>query len=561
VVTNEQRTPRLMVIGLDGASFDVMGEWLDAGLLPNLGSIFGEGAHGVLRSTIPPVTPAAWTTFMTGKNPGKHGIFTFEGRKPGHYEQRLTCGGMRRSCTIWDIMNEHGLSVGVVNVPYTYPPDPVKGYMISGMDAPAFDRRVFHPASLYEEVLSQIGRYTLARLPRRGERYDVAELRQQIDKMGGAAKFLLERHPVDVFAVVFTPTDHVSHHFLSSKTASQGAEGIEDLVEWTYRRVDAHVGELLRFAGPETTVIVMSDHGMGTIERGVNLNRGFADGGLLKFHGGSGERESVRGDSCAVARGLLTMLSRTVRRRISSQMLRRLAQSRLPIHKVHWWMSSGGIKWEDTVCYTMATQGLVRLNVRGRDPNGIVEPGPCFEATRRSVADFLLGLRDPKTGRPLIEKVHFREDIYHGPWVDDGPDLIATESDDAPWGILPGLMGAKAPLLVSRPEAERRVVDLPEGWHRPNGIFMARGPGIARRVTGSWHIADIAPTALHLLGLPVPDDMDGAIMEGVLSEEARQRKIARDPGERKSKREAASFYSEDEEQSVRDQLSGLGYLD
>jgi len=548
-----------MIIGLDGATFDIMGDWLAGGLLPNIASVSNSGSQGVLRSTVPPVTPAAWTTFMTGKNPGKHGIFSFERRSTGSYEQHVTCGGMRRSRTVWDIMNDHRLSVGVVHVPYTYPPDHVNGYMISGMDAPAFDRRIFHPASLYGEVTSEVGAYSLARVLRRGDHYDLDSLRAQIDGMGAAAKLLLERHPVDVFAVVFTPTDHVAHQFLTSRTVSSIAGEVNDLVEWTYRRVDARVGELLRFAGPETTVIIMSDHGMAPINRGVNLNRALMESGFLHFQGDEGTQQAGRQRPVSWARRALVPLSSAAQRAIPRHHLRRIARRFGFLRKLHWWVSAGGIAWGETSCYTMAVQGLLRLNVQGRDPKGPVESGEEYETTREAVAQTLLGLRDPESGRPLIEQVYRSEDIYDGPWIEEGPDLVVAEGQDAPWGILRGLMGADAPLIVSREEADQRAVDLPEGWHRPNGIFMARGPEIAQ-TSGTWNIADVAPTMLHLLGLPIPDDMDGVLMEEVLAGHASRRELVREAGQH-GDAGSGGAYTEDDEQAVRDQLSGLGYLD
>ena len=151
---------RVLIIGLDGATFDVLGPMIERGRMPNLAAIIREGASGVLNSTQPPITPAAWTTFMTGKGPGRHGIVDFE-----RYDvrtNRLTFNSTMeiREKTFWDILSEKGFRVGSINLPMTYPPKRVNGFMISGFDAPSMEAEFTYPRDLKDEILRRFPDYT-----------------------------------------------------------------------------------------------------------------------------------------------------------------------------------------------------------------------------------------------------------------------------------------------------------------------------------------------------------------------------------------------------------------
>src|ERR1700745_805664 len=137
--------PKIVIIGLDSATGDLIRPWADQGLLPNLRKISENGVSGELESAIPPLTPPAWTSFMTGKNPGKHGIFHFLEPQPGSYAMRYANAGSRRSPTIWQLLSSAGRNVGTVNVPFTYPPEQIQGFQISGMDTPSEKSPFIHP--------------------------------------------------------------------------------------------------------------------------------------------------------------------------------------------------------------------------------------------------------------------------------------------------------------------------------------------------------------------------------------------------------------------------------
>ena len=150
---------RVLVIGLDGVTFDLLGPWIEAGELPNLRRLMEQGAWGRLQTTMPPISSSSWSSFLTGVNPGKHGIFDFARRVPGTYDQELTNAARRHGRSLWRILSDAGRRVGVVNVPMTFPPEPVNGFLISGMDAPQISNAYSFPAILANDLRERFGGY------------------------------------------------------------------------------------------------------------------------------------------------------------------------------------------------------------------------------------------------------------------------------------------------------------------------------------------------------------------------------------------------------------------
>ena len=131
---------KLLVIGIDGGTFDIILPMIHAGRLPNLGRLLSNGAYGTLLSTIPPVTAPAWSSFVMGSNPGQHGVFYFfrkEGKSDGAKSERVLMNLRNiEGIPFWRVLNRYGNKAGLINIPLTYPPDNVDGFMISGMLVP-----------------------------------------------------------------------------------------------------------------------------------------------------------------------------------------------------------------------------------------------------------------------------------------------------------------------------------------------------------------------------------------------------------------------------------------
>ena len=181
-------SPRVFVLGIDGATFEVILPLVREGLLPHLGSLIDEGYRSPLRSTVHPITAAAWTSFATGTHPGTHGIFDFETAEPGSYRFRLNTARDRKGTPFWVHLERAGLTSLVVNVPFTYPPDRLRGGMIAGFDSPGATRDMASPPELFDELEERFGRCTPDWTFPAGRRFDAAAYRRHVEETVRRAK-------------------------------------------------------------------------------------------------------------------------------------------------------------------------------------------------------------------------------------------------------------------------------------------------------------------------------------------------------------------------------------
>src|SRR2546426_5684380 len=290
------KAPRLLIVGLDAATFDLICPWIAEGKLPNLAALMKDGAWGRLASILPPITPAAWTSFMTGKNPGKHGIFHFVETEHGGYAMNYANATSRRSPTIWKLLNDAGYSVGTMNIPFTYPPEPLDGFQISGLDTPSESSPFIHPPSLRQEledhmvkVLHDIRYLGFMSTDERRDQV-LAEMEKLDGQWIAAALYLLEKHPQDVMMFVFMSIDTVQHYFWQYMDRNhflydpKAEPRFGSAVRQVYERLDAVTGRIIEKLPNDTTVFVVSDHGGGpVVDRTVFLNRYLHQLGLLHY--------------------------------------------------------------------------------------------------------------------------------------------------------------------------------------------------------------------------------------------------------------------------------------
>ena len=503
--------PRLLVIGLDGATLDLIRPWAERGELPVLSGLMARGSWGVLQSTTHPITPQAWTTFMTGVNAGQHGIFGFTTRKTGSYESQLLNASAIRSPTIWRRLSEAGLRVGVIAVPFTYPPESVNGFLLSGFDAPVSDRRAFAPPELYDEVMREVGPYLLHETFPVGRRFDLSAYRADVERTvfnrTAIGLHLMARHPTDLLTVVFTSTDHVQHLFWRDMEKGEGDTG--RIILDTYRLVDAAVGRLLEAAGPRVNVVVMSDHGAGALEKVFYLDQWLEDQGLLSRRR-AGLASSAKGLRAALKRGLPTGARTFLRARFPG--LRQRARSLGEFSEVD---------WPHTRVYSEGMYGNLFVNLKGREPEGVVAAGAEYERLLDEITEKLLDLKDPDSGEAAVSQVFRKEDLYAGPCLHLAPDLIIGWRDYA---------------YYTSKQAERRggdwfgeelridSSDYPHtGTHRLEGTLIMAGPAfkVGGRISAS--LLDLAPTILHVLGQPVPDHAEGRVLREALADDNGER--------------------------------------
>lgn len=557
---------KVLFIGLDGATFDVLDPLIDRGLMPRLKQFIDEGVRGPLETTIPPITPTAWVSWMTGKNPGKHGVFEFLLRRKGSGAppDMPVSSHSRDGLPFWDILGRMGKRAIVTNVPCTYPPMMVNGVMVSDFLTPRGRRDFTHPPSLVEEIESRFGPYELyiteVYTPGNVDKI-LDQLFTELEYKTKVNRYLMEQYGWDVFATHYWGTDRFQHelwHLLDEThpffDRKEHDAHISRIQEY-WHAVDSTLGELFDDAGTDTTVYMGSDHGFGPIEKFLCFNVWLIDEGLLV----------LKRDAMTLLKRALFRLGLTPDLAYRSAMKMGLAHLRLSVGVTNrsklmrlanlLMLSLEDVDWSRTVAFSKGNYGQIFINLRGREEHGIVEPGAAYETEMRQIIDKLRALIDPETHQPLIGPIWRREDLYTGPYIEQSPDIQFLPSDMAnkPLGTL-DLTSNKfiTPVYGN------------SGDHRMNGIMLGRGPEIRRgaRVEGA-RIIDYAPTILHSFGVDIPSDMDGRVLEEIFTDEYLAGNPVRVSGETTldyHAPEGSPLMTEEESEEIRARLRGLGYL-
>jgi len=504
---------KLLVIGLDGATFDLLQDWLDEGKLPTLRGIAEGGVIGELTTVFPPVTAPAWTTFMTGKNPGKHGVYEFLLKDGSPVNSNLKDGK-----AVWEILSDYGRKVIVIGVPVTYPPKKVKGMLISGFLTPRRKRDFTYPPELLDEIESKFGSYRLYlnKSYVEGREHELLdELFEVFDYRRKVVNYLLENYDWDFFMFHILGIDRIQHelwHILDHKhhAHKEGDKRYRRRIVEYFQRVDQGLGEIVEKVGDDTVVMIMSDHGFGPIYKFMSFNVWLLKEGFLKLK-----------------RGPITLLKRAFYRagmtpelgykiamklglgsvRVSKDLEER---SRLFAFINRLLLSFNNVDWSRTIAYSKGNYGQIFINLRGREPFGIVEPGKEYEEAREEIIRRLKEIKDPDTGERIIGEIYRCEEIYHGKYLREAPDI----------SFLPRDMSYKAlgTLAFMSSEFIRDSYGL-SGDRRMKGILICSGRGIKRGKIEGANIVDLAPTILYIMGEKIPEDMDGKVLTGIFTEE------------------------------------------
>jgi predicted AlkP superfamily phosphohydrolase/phosphomutase len=572
---------RVFMIGWDGATFDLMRPWIQAGKLPNIARLIERGVQGPLRSTLPPWTFPAWSSFMTGKNPGKHGIYDFFRPLPGKYDLDFVNGSHRKAKTFWQILSEAGRNVVSISVPTTFPPERVKGVMISGFDFPGasggggsfVDGRGIYPPDLYVELLRAVGPHPIdAGITKEIDegKHDVAlgRILETIGKKTATVKYLMKNKPWDCFMILYGESDSTSHQYWrycdpKSPLFTDQPPGLQDSILKVYQELDRQVAELIALLPAETTVLMMSDHGFGGVSDWVIYpNCWLRELGLLHFHSQSKHWKSRVRDRMKLwaVTHFPAWLQRALMRFAGGMLGRFETGARYGI-----------IDWSKTEAYFDENPyfPVLRINLKGRQPQGVVEPGRAYEDLRDRLIRELEAWRHPSTGAPIVEKAFRREEIYTGPCVNEAADIIPK------WSYHQGYSYAyrnssKSTKLSWIEQIDPKQLDNnrfyanKSGNHRDDGIFIAQGtpirPGYS--VEGA-KIIDLAPTILHLLDVASPSDMDGRILEEIFTDsylQAAPVKQTATPGFGPMSADEGVYSSADEEK-IEERLKALGYVE
>ncbi len=452
--------PPVVVIGLDGADYDLLLPWLEAGELPNLKAFLDEALVGELHTVYPILSPVCWTSAITGVNPGKHGIYDFQKEDPDGGPPLIEQATNRRATPIWMLLSEAGYRVGVLNVPMTYPPDPVRGSMVSGFPFPDGDVNIAYPPELHAELgefpIDFLGESLFKRTPQ--EMF--ADMMARLEARGRVSREWIASGDYDFLWLTFTGTDKVQHFFWKFMDRehpgyrAEEAELLGDSILKLWKRQDAILGDMLAALPEDATVMFVSDHGFEGIYRQMNMANWLYDTDLVE------------------------------------------------------WFESHAVP------PMMITNGILHYVLQGQMQGA---------EDRDEFLDKLIGmcrdLRDPETGEAPFEHLFRREDIYEGRMLEKAPDLVFQEMPH--WFVTRGDPDSTdLPVFQDIWSTSFSAHHRPEGILAVRGPHVrgADGRSLRERLAAGGDfrkasIVDVTPTLLALLAEMIPDQMDGRVWE------------------------------------------------
>lgn len=551
--------PRVLVLGFDAATFLLIEPWVKEGRLPTFAKLINEGVSGLLASTIPYVSGPAWVTFATGKQPGKHGVFDFAIRKPNSYDIRLVNGQDVASDTLWTIASRHQRQLVVFNVPFTYPPQPINGCLVAGMLTPSLASQFTNPEELQNELLDKFPDYILEAAETSPDRARTKEAvarktHQATHQRLAVTQWLMNKAPHwDLAISVWTETDRIQHYLWDDIDPANPsheprlAQRFNGEILKHYQHLDQILQQVLETIVDNNTILfVISDHGSSSVHRFFYPNRWLEQEGYLQL-----KDKRSRVSQLQVIKRLLKRLGLA---HFAKRAFKAFAPSWGATIQLRHTTFSNDVDWHRTRAFWAADNGI-SINLKGREPFGIVEPGQEYEGLCLELKAKLSELRDPISGERVIKDVHHREEIYTGPWVEQSPDLrlVWQEYPDQNktyaaagdlWG--PSVFGSSGQT----------------GDHTFHGILIAYGTPIKSgyKIEHAG-IVDMAPTILYAMGLPIPQDMDGRILEIFTQEwESEHLPMFSEPPTFKTPASKEHLPEEDKEM-VHKRLRDLGYID
>ncbi len=530
-----------VIIGLDGATFDIIDPMIAEGKLPNLQKLITQGVSGPLRSTLHPNSFPGWSSCTTGTSEGMHGVYSPFIKQPGVYEFRAMSALDIQTKTVWEILSERQRNVGVVNVPTTYPVVPVEGFLVTGMLTPTLQSNFTSPQELKDELLKTIPDYIIEPKRNTDKTEKAAEFRLCLDARQRALDFLLPKYDWDFLMVVYSILDRTQHDFWADMDATHHRHDtkteFKNFIYEMYEKADVAVGRLLKHIPEGTPILVCSDHGFCASRYEIRLNEWLREQGWLAYQDGFAWK----------AKQKLASLKEKVENRIKvaapagwDNALDKKALRGKAIFEE--------IDWSKTKVFFGQDRG-VWINLQGREANGIVSQKDYLPLLQE-VKTKLKQLKSPFDNQPAFEQVLTREEAFQGRYSELLPDLVLVTRDSS-----------YVPLEGRSQQGTFIASSTTSGAHAPYGIFIACGDGIHKGVKiENAHLRDIAPTALYAMDEALTEDMDGRVLqEAFLPEVAMSRPIRRQ-GSSYRDGISSNAFEDGEEEEIKERMRALGYI-
>lgn len=529
---------RVLVIGLDGATWDVLDDFLLDSHMPNLKKLKADGYSGVLKSTDPPVTPAAWTTFITGCQPYTHGVLGFKDYSFKDDHLSISSAASCAVPTMWEELSQQGYKVASINVPWTYPCRQVNGFMVAGYGVPDTQVQFTYPADFKNKLLENIPDYRILANWEQSDDYDrekfdvnVSRVERCFEQRLETAKIINDKLSWDVLMVQFQDIDLIQHHvwpYLDKNTRDKYPFE-RDRLFLAFKRLDQAVGGLLELVDDgQSAVVVVSDHGFGKMLGSIRANMLLYKWGYLKF------KSSF------------------------SRMFRRLRRNLNPILD-----TEGGsvpieiktpVDWKRSKAMVMyaAMNGHVYLNVKGRNPYGIVGRGREYDDIIEDLRAKFSRVTHPVTGENMFSKVLTPAELYNADFerVEKLGDLILVAK--------PGYIVHQSTTRKGNPIKLQPNESL-AGCHYCNGMYIIHGSEFRTGRDKPAHIVDLAPTIYASLGAKLPAYLDGKVIHDVFLKQMKVQYLTSQKTE--STGSPREGLSEQEQVLIHQRLSELGYMD
>lgn len=545
---------KILILGLDGLGWNLLDRFIGSGFMPYLDDLKNKGAWGDLKTVIPPLTPAAWASFMTGTNPGKHGIYDFyEFDSRDYRETRAVNSTFLNGKPVWNILGEDGKKTIVLNVPPTYPAYPVNGILISDHLFTPSQRPDSHPAGVIKEIEKRFGPYKLGFevvYDKGRAKKAVDEYFEEIDYKEKVCKYLFENKNWDLFMVYIGGTDKLQHdlwHLLDDKHPDyneRDARYFLPLVQKYFRRLDEFIKNLHTLAGgKDIDLILLSDHGQTSIYYFFYPNLWLLENGFMKLRNTLGARLRYALLKCGLSP---ENIFRLVNRFLS-------VKNRMPLRTKGYnkllnllFLSFNDVDWGRTRAFAKGNFGQIYLNASYFENSDEAEREKKIAELEEKLKAFL-----DKDGRPVIDKVFRKEKLFSGPQVSKAPDISYT-SRDFKWKPL-GVTDFPSGKLIGGAFGK-------SGCHTLEGIFLWSGTGVRRNFTvRGAKIEDLCPSILSRLGCKIPGGLDGRVLDelfentGGIPVSSREGRSAETPAAKKA-------YKDNEEEIIAKRLGNLGYI-